>query len=267
VEIEMHNDDRPVGRFLSRREALALFGASAASFAPRAVAQTSSADPVLSAPDCVAQPEQTEGPYFVDEALERSDIRLDPATGRISAGVPLSLEFVLSRVTSGGACAVLSGAQVDIWHCDALGLYSDVEDRNADTRGQQFLRGYQVSDAAGVVRFTTIYPGWYRGRAVHIHFKVRVPVENGRTDDFTSQLYFPDELTDRVHAAQPYAANRGQRLLNSRDMIFREGGTQLILPLVEHRDGYAATYRIAMRPGQSRQQRFGPRGRRGPGPA
>jgi protocatechuate 3,4-dioxygenase beta subunit len=147
-----------------------------------------------------------------------------------------------------GACAVLPGAQVDIWHCDALGVYSDVEDRDSSTRGQQFLRGYQISDHEGVVRFATIYPGWYRGRAVHIHFKVRVPGQNGRLDEFTSQLYFSDELTDRVHEAQPYAANRGQRLLNSRDMIFREGGTQLVLPVVEEGGGYAATYRIAMRP-------------------
>jgi protocatechuate 3,4-dioxygenase beta subunit len=251
----MHNDDRPVGRMLSRRKALALFGASAASFAPRALAQTGAGDPRLATPDCVAQPEQTEGPYFVDKALERADIRVDPSTGTISAGVPLALEFVLSRVTAANTCDVLPRAQVDIWHCDALGKYSDVSDRSGDTRGQQFLRGYQVSDANGVVRFTTIYPGWYRGRAVHVHFKVRTPGDNGRTDEFTSQVYFPDELTDRVHMEQPYASNRGQRLLNERDMIFREGGTQLILPVVPRADGYAATYRIAMRPGEPRERR------------
>ena len=255
----MQNDDRRVGRLLNRREALAFFGASAAALAPRVAAQVRSADPVLGVPDCVAQPEQTEGPYFVDTALERSDIRLDPMTGRITPGAPLALQFVLSRVTSTGACTVLPGAQVDIWHCDASGRYSDVADRNADTRGHQFLRGYQVSDAQGIVRFATIYPGWYRGRAVHIHFKVRTAGENVRTDEFTSQLYFADELTDRVHAAQPYAANRGQRLLNSRDMIFREGGTQLILPVVEAEAGYAATYRIAMRSGTPPVSRRGPR--------
>jgi protocatechuate 3,4-dioxygenase beta subunit len=259
----MHDDDRPIGRFLSRREALALFGASAtASLAHRASAQSTDSSRLLETLDCVAQPEQTEGPFFVDKVLERSDIRNDPATGRISVGAPLALRFVLSKVTSTGACAVLPGAQVDIWHCDALGLYSDVSDRSANTAGQQFLRGHQVSDEGGVVRFSTIYPGWYRGRAVHIHFKIRVPGDGGRTDEFTSQLYFPDELTDRVHAAQPYAANKGQRLLNSRDMIFREGGTQLILPVVEQDGGYTAAYRIAMRPGSTRRPPFG-RGRRG----
>jgi hypothetical protein len=81
-------------------------------------------------------------------------------------------------------------------------------------------------------------------------------------DEFTSQLYFADELTDRVHANQPYAAHKGQRLLNSRDMIFREGATQLVLPVIEAEDGYEATYRIAMRPGVSRRIPFG-RSRRG----
>jgi protocatechuate 3,4-dioxygenase beta subunit len=215
----------------------------------------------FSTPDCVAQPEQTEGPYFVDKALERLDIRHDPSTGGLSAGAPLRLEFVFSRVTPSGACAVLPGAHVDIWHCDAHGVYSDVRDRHNDTRGQQFLRGYQITDRSGVVHFTTIYPGWYRGRAVHIHFKVRVPGENGIADEFTSQLYFPDELTDRVQAQAPYAANKGQRLLNSRDMIFREGGTQLVLPVVERNGEYAATYRIGMRPGASRSISFGRRRR------
>jgi protocatechuate 3,4-dioxygenase beta subunit len=276
----MHDDDRPIGSILTRRQALAVFGATAtASLAHGARANASEAAVSLAMADCVAQPEQTEGPYFVDKALERSDIRRDPASGRISAGAPLALQFVLSRVTPTGACAVLPGAQVDIWHCDALGMYSGVEDRYSNTRGQRnvemFLRGYQISDERGVVRFTTIYPGWYRGRAVHIHFKIRVPSDNAdpvlsealdlaraeSKDEFTSQLYFPDALTDRVHATEPYAANKGQRLLNSRDMIFREGATQLVLPVVEAAQGYEATYRIAMRPGVSRLVPFG--GRRG----
>jgi len=260
--MDMHNDDRPVGTILSRRQALALFGATATASLAHGVRAHAAADVEPLAPaDCVAQPEQTEGPYFVDETLERSDIRSDPASGRISVGAPLTLQFVLSRVTPTGACAVLPGAQVDIWHCDALGVYSDVEDRFSNTRGRKFLRGYQISDERGVVRFTTIYPGWYSGRTVHIHFKVRVKSGTTLTDEFTSQLYFPDELTDRVHATEPYADKKGQRLLNSRDMIFREGATELVLPVVEAARGYEATYRIAMRAGVSRQVPFGRRGR------
>jgi hypothetical protein len=116
-----------------------------------------------------------------------------------------------------------------------------------------------VSDANRQVAFITIYPGWYSGGEVHVHFKIRMPAEGGRADEFTSQLYFSDALTDRVHANSPYSTKKGQRLLNERDMIFREGGTKLLLP-VEEQDGLlAATYRIAMRPGQPRQNR----GRRG----
>jgi protocatechuate 3,4-dioxygenase beta subunit len=256
----MFDDDRPVGRVLTRREWVRLFGMSGAALSARAAAVSPRrADTRLDIQDCVAQPQQTEGPYFVDEVLERADVRVDPHSRLVSAGAPLALQFVVSAITEQGACAVLPGAQVDVWHCDAAGLYSGVRDARMDTTGQQFLRGYQVTDASGAVRFRTIYPGWYPGRAVHIHFKVRVPRAAGLADEFTSQLYFDDELTNRVHARPPYSAAKGQRLLNARDMIFREGGTQLMLPVVEAGDGYAATFRLAMRPGEP-----APRGPRRP---
>ena len=254
----MDNDDRPTGRFLSRRELVGLFGAS---FAAVAAASRVSGEPAtntsyLSAPDCVAQPQQTEGPYFVDEKLQRSDIRLDPSTKKMSQESPLDFRLVISSITPAGTCAPVARVQVDIWHCDANGVYSDVKDRSLDTTGQKFLRGYQVTDAGGGVTFTTIYPGWYPGRAVHIHFKIRVAGANGRTDEFTSQIYFDDALTDRVHTKQPYAAKKGKRMLNSRDMIFREGGTQLFLPVTEGENGLASTFKIAMRPDES-PVRFG----------
>jgi protocatechuate 3,4-dioxygenase beta subunit len=261
----MHDDDRPVGRFLSRRELVSFFGAAASGtlLARRASGGEQRIQTQLPLPDCVAQPRQTEGPYFVDERIRRSDIRVDSTTGTASAGAPLELRFEVQRVSADGVCSLLPGAQVDIWHCDALGVYSDVADRRVDTTGQNFLRGYQVTDEEGRVRFDTIYPGWYRGRAVHVHFKVRVPGDGGRTDEFTSQLYFDDDLTNRVHALEPYAANKGQRLLNARDMIFREGGTQLLLPVVEEEGRFAATFRIALRPGEP-EPRVGPgRGGRG----
>lgn len=258
----MHNDDQPIGRVLSRRELVGLFGAFAAiAAASRVFSEPPAPDAsYLYAPDCVAQPQQTEGPYFVDERLQRSDIRLDPSTGKLSQGSPLELRFAVSSIDAAGACAPLAGAQFDIWHCDANGVYSDVQDRSFDTKGQKFLRGYQVTDSNGLVTFSTIYPGWYPGRAVHIHFKIRVPGANGRTDEFTSQLYFDDAQTDRVHAQQPYAAKSGQRMINSRDMIFRGGGTQLILPVTAGERGYQSTFKIAMRPGEA-PVRFGP----GPG--
>lgn len=121
---------------------------------------------------CVVRPQQTQGPYFVDERLNRSDIRADPSSGAVRAGIPLRLAFRVSR-SSSGACSALANAMVDVWHCDALGIYSDASDAGFNTVGQKFLRGYQLTDAAGLAQFTTIYPGWYSGRAVHIHFKLR----------------------------------------------------------------------------------------------
>ena len=97
-------------------------------------------------------PELTEGPYFVDEQLDRSDIREDPTDGAVVEGVPLELALRVSQINSTG-CAPLAGAQVDVWHCDALGVYSDVSDPGFNTAGQQFLRGYQITDQDGVVRF------------------------------------------------------------------------------------------------------------------
>ncbi|MEK7833339.1 MAG: hypothetical protein AAB401_19775, partial [Acidobacteriota bacterium] len=147
---------------------------------------------------CVTKPALTEGPFFVDERLNRSDIRPDPSNNTVKQGAQLKLRFYVSRVT-GATCVPLVGAWVDIWHTDALGAYSDVSGQgNPNNIGQKFLRGYQITDANGSVEFTTIYPGWYQGRTVHIHYKVRLFDGATRTYDFTSQLTFDDTLTDQV---------------------------------------------------------------------
>ena len=258
----MLNDDHPTGRLLGRRELVALFGASAvASLVHRAGAQAPPSSP-RTIPDCVVQPQQTEGPYFVDERLLRSDIRQDPATGIARPGAPLELRLTMTSVAADGSCTALPGAQVDLWQCDAMGLYSDVRDRHADTTGQKFLRGHQITDADGLVRFTTIYPGWYPGRAVHIHFKVRSAASTTQASEFTSQFYFDESITDRVHALAPYSAHTGQRMRNDRDGIFRNGGPQLTLPVSRTPSGYSASFTIGMRPGEAPPD-GGRRGRRG----
>ena len=185
---------------------------------------------------CVVTPALTEGPYFVDEMLNRSDIRTDPATGAARPGVPLELTLSLSQVAASG-CAALAGALVDMWHCDALGVYSDVASQQSV--GQRFLRGYQVSDASGSVRFTTIYPGWYQGRAVHIHFKVRTNPSASRGLEFTSQLFFDEALTDQIHSQAPYSQKGRRDTLITADSIFRSGGTTLLVPLAAAGGGYA----------------------------
>jgi protocatechuate 3,4-dioxygenase beta subunit len=260
----MHDDDHQIGRLLTRRELVALFGATAtAAIAHRLDAQTADRGRDVVVPNCVVVPQQTEGPYFVDERLLRSDVRSDNRTGAMSPGAPLDLRLTISQVTSAGACSPLAGAQVDIWQCDAVGRYSDVRDRSNDTSGQTFLRGHQIADAAGNVRFTTIYPGWYQGRAVHIHFKVRSPESASQAYEFTSQFYFDERLTDRVHTRPPYSAHTGQRVRNENDGIFRNGGTQLTLPVRETAIGYTSSFTVGMRPGESGPRRWGGWRRRG----
>ena len=237
--IIMESDGIRPGRVLTRREVIALIGMSGTSvLAGRAAAQ-----PAAAPPACVVRPQQTEGPYFVDERLNRSDIRSDPASGELRPGAVLSLAFNVSRI-GGGACAPLAGAQVDVWHCDALGAYSAGQNPGGGKVGRTFLRGYQVTDAAGAARFTTIYPGWYQGRAVHIHFKIRT----AQGQAFTSQIYFDEAVTDRVHALEPYARRGQRRLRNEGDGLYRHGGRQLTVTPATSGPGYATTFDIALSP-------------------
>lgn len=203
-------------------------------------------DPSTTSGTCVVRPELTEGPYYVDEELNRSDIRSDPSDGTVKAGALLALTFNVSSVAS-SACTPLAGAIVDVWHCDATGIYSDVSDPTfGNTAGKKFLRGYQVTDADGVAKFTTIYPGWYEGRTVHIHFKVRSAASATSAYEFTSQLFFDDSLTDQVYTQEPYASKGTRTLRNSGDGIYNQGGSQLVLDVSQTSSGYAATFDIAL---------------------
>lgn len=242
----MDADDRPTGRLLTRRDLVALLGVSGAALvtgAGFALPRGRALKHPL--PPCVARPEQTEGPYFVDEGLTRTDIRTDPATGIARPGTELALTFLVSRVGP-GRCDPLPGALVDIWQCDAGGIYSDVVDPRFNTVGQKFLRGNQTTDANGSVRFRTIYPGWYQGRAVHIHFKIRAAAGGGRTADFTSQVYFDEATTDRVYLAAHYGGAGSNRTKNVADRIFRSGGDQLLLTPRAVAGGYEAEFAVGL---------------------
>jgi protocatechuate 3,4-dioxygenase beta subunit len=207
---------------ITRRRAFGLAGAASATYLFARIGGVLPTEDAIAAPSCVLTPAKTEGPYFVDERLKRSDIRADPTDGTVQAGTTLTLKFVV--VHADGECAPVSGAQVDVWHANASGLYSD-EAANG-TSGHKYLRGYQVTGADGVAKFVTVFPGWYSGRAIHIHFKIR-------KDDyeFTSQLFFDESTIADVLATSAYSSRGTPDTDNSEDNIYGSDGSELTVAL------------------------------------
>jgi protocatechuate 3,4-dioxygenase beta subunit len=176
---------------------------------------------------CVLSPSKTEGPYFVDERLNRSDIRVDPSDGSVEAGVPLRLTINVYDVAND--CAPVRGAAVDIWHANARGAYSDVSQNG--TVGQKWLRGYQNTDANGSVQFLTIDPGWYSGRAIHIHFKIRLYDGSSETYAFTSQIFFDESVNTAVMQQSAYSGRGQADTRNSNDNVYGSDGSRLTASL------------------------------------
>lgn len=260
THLDIDDDDRPIGRWLSRREVLTLFGAGgvsmiAAACVPGATGSATagaSAPPDPSAgaaasatagaaiPSCVVVPELTEGPYYVDTNLERSDIRPNTGDGAVREGSTLELTWFVSQV-DGEACAPLEGVIVDVWHCDALGVYSGVQGDGGD-----FLRGFQRTDATGRAAFTTVYPGWYSGRAVHIHFKIRTDPDAEAGFEATSQLFFDDAFSAEVFSTGVYAAKGTQDAPNASDGIYQQSGGTTTLEVTRDGDTLRSTFSIAI---------------------
>ena len=218
--------------------------ASTAATGGTSAAATASATAVAvasSLPSCVVVPALTEGPYYVDEKLERADIRVDTSTGKAVDGSALTIDWVVSQV-DGNACIPLEGVLVDVWHCDALGEYSDV----GSEAGHDFLRGYQHTDANGRATITTIYPGWYQGRAVHIHFKIRTDAAASSGFEFTSQLFFDDAFSAQVFSQGVYASKGTPDTPNASDGIYGQSQGMTLLDVAKDGDGYKATFEIAI---------------------
>ena len=175
---------------------------------------------------CVLTPEQTEGPFYIENEKMRRNI----TDGR--RGTPLILR---ATVVDASTCKPIKGAAVDIWHCDAGGVYSGFG-QGASSR--TFLRGMQRTNASGLALLKTIYPGWYQGRTVHIHVKVHV----GGNVVHTGQLYFPDSLTDKVFRKAPYKSRPGRTTRNSNDFVFANGGkTSMVSVRADGAGGYVAS--------------------------
>jgi protocatechuate 3,4-dioxygenase beta subunit len=256
----MNEDVRRSRHLISRRRALSLGGtvslgalvAACTNSGPEAAPSTTAAAPLTpsttastdvlalldQANTCTMAKEETQGPYWFDVDQIRSDLREDrPGTALVLA----VRAHDLSACSSGAAPTPIPNSVVEIWHCDAGGAYSGFESggsrpggggetsdgsySSGDTEAKTsddgtYLRGAQVADNNGVVQFTTIYPGWYRGRTVHIHLKLHV----NRQTVVTTQLYFAETVNEAVFATAPYDERTGRDTRNSDDSIYDESG-------------------------------------------
>jgi len=192
-----------------------------------------------SVPDCVLTPEQEEGPFYIDLGQVRRDIVED------RPGVPLALAVT---VVDANTCEPIRDAAVDIWHCDALGIYSG--EPTEGSGGETFLRGIQLTDKGGLAEFVTVYPGQYPGRTTHIHLKVHT---GGRVSH-TGQLFTTDRQDAEVFALPPYNRNPAAITPRNADFIFREqGGASAALALTPTgnnlaRNGLAAKVTLGIKP-------------------
>lgn len=240
----MFTDSRPTRR--STVQAIAAAGV----FIPAWNQNLEAADAIT----CVSTtPTVTEGPYWVDSKLFRSDIRTEPTTGVARAGVPLTLVINVQNL-SGSACTPLAGAYVDIWQCDAKGIYSSVSQSynpgggtgSVSTGGQTFLRGYQITDENGQVKFTSIYPGWYTSRTIHIH--VRIRTYNGSTilSNFVSQIFFDDAFSNTILADSRYSRTTARDTTNTNDTVYTGSNKERMMATVSGSASAGVTASITM---------------------
>ena len=184
---------------------------------------------------CLETPPQVEGPYYF--ALDEN--RVDMTGGREGAAL------IMNLMVTDQDCLPVPNALVEVWHADAQGVYSGFGGQAENTTGLDFLRGESITDNEGNVQFTSIYPGWYPGRAVHVHFKVSLA---DRTL-VTSQFYLPDEMSRMVYQTGAYQNRGEQDTLVERDRFFQGAGSarELLLASVEENDSsYLARLQITI---------------------
>ncbi|MER5184411.1 intradiol ring-cleavage dioxygenase [Streptomyces sp. NPDC002896] len=209
-------------------------GAFADEVSDSATSTASATASSTSSGQCVLMSSVTEGPYYLDGALVRKDI----TEGK--AGVPLTLRITVQDTTE--SCGPVAGAAVEIWHCDAWGYYSGYTTANpggsapaesedgSTANDQTYLRGYQIANEDGVVKFETIFPGWYTPRTCHIHVKVHTGGEKedgtyeGGKVNYTGQLFFDDDAAEAIFALEPYSKHSGSYTKLDDDMVYDGGG-------------------------------------------
>ncbi|PYR63184.1 MAG: intradiol ring-cleavage dioxygenase [Acidobacteria bacterium] len=213
----------------TRREVLATTGT------------TTSGGGTSSTGSCAVTPSETEGPYPDKTGMINNSafFRRDITEG--TSGLPLTLTLTIVNVNS--SCAAVSGANVEIWQCDAAGRYSEYSQPGYDGSAQTFLRGIQTTDPNGQVTFTTIYPGWYAGRATHIH----VDVFRSGALVKTTQIAFPESISAAVYATGVYASKGQNSTTNSSDNVFSDGTTNELATVTGNTtSGYTATLTIGI---------------------
>jgi protocatechuate 3,4-dioxygenase beta subunit len=242
------NKDREV----SRRKAIGMLAVAGASAmlgcgGGTKTTTTTTSTTTGSSTSCTVTPEGEEGPYFVDDSatgFNRSDILSNLDGSSTQSGIPLTLSIYV--YDSEKSCAAMAGVQVDIWHCNASGIYSaeDVE----STAGETWLRGYQLTDANGLATFVTIIPGWYQGRTTHIHLRLRSTYDSTTTGGTnTTQLFFPQDTIDTINTTiSPYSAEGTNPTTNATDHVYSgevEGANVLTLS-GDTTSGFTATAKI-----------------------
>jgi protocatechuate 3,4-dioxygenase beta subunit len=212
---------------------------------------TTTTTATTSSSSCAVTPEGEIGPYFADDSaagFNRIDIRANIDGTSTQSGIPLTLNITV--VDTEKSCIGLQNAQVDIWHCNAEGVYSD--EGVESTTGETWLRGFQLTDSAGNVQFTTIFPGWYQGRTTHIHLRVRSKYSSASsTSDGTNttQVFFPQATVNTTDTTvAPYSSHGTNSTTNASDRVYAtqtEGKMELALT-GDATSGYAASVTIGL---------------------
>lgn len=225
---------------LTRRQALTVLGAAGASMAagcgdsptsPSTSTPAPATPPVSTNATCVVTPTETAGPFPSRTDFIRSDVR----EGR--AGTPLTLTVKVVNVNA--SCAAVANVQVEIWHCDEVGNYSQY----GAVTSQTFYRGIQPTNASGDAVFVTNYPGWYQGRATHIHIEATLAGRSVKV----SQIAFPEATSNTVHGSGVYAARGANPTSNASDGIFADSlASELVTPTGGVATGYAATFQLGI---------------------
>ncbi|MCW3061372.1 MAG: intradiol ring-cleavage dioxygenase [Capsulimonas sp.] len=252
-------NEAPAARNITRREVLSIFGAAGVvmiagcggggSSSAATSTGTTTGTTTGSTASATATPEGEIGPYFVDDStagFNRSNILTNIDGTSKQAGVPLALKIYIRDTQN--SLAAMEGVQVDIWHCNAYGVYSD--EANQGTSDQTWLRGYQISDASGLVTFTTIIPGWYQGRTTHIHLRVRSKYNNASsTSDGsnTTQLFFSQTIDNYINTyVAPYNTKGNNSTTNANDHVYTpetEGEMEIAL-VGDYTNGFTSTFYI-----------------------